>query len=60
MEDKNKDSLPLPCYPVNCECLSRKIPIKKEKRRKKEKKTDGKLTKLNAPHVRYNVKILPQ
>ena len=33
---------------------------KKKKRRKKEKKnTDRTQTKLNAPHIRHNVKILP-
>ena len=30
---------------------------KRKKRRNKKKKTQ---TKLNAPHLRYNVKILPQ
>ena len=30
------------------------------KRKNKEKNTDRTQTKLNAPHVMYNVKILPQ
>ena len=36
--------------------------MEKEKKKKKEiKKNTGRIqTKLNAPHVRYNVKILPQ
>ena len=32
---------------------------KKKKEIKKEKNTDRTQTKLNAPHVMYNVKILP-
>ena len=49
---KNKDFFSLRCNL----CLSRKIPIKKEK----EKNMDRTQTKLNAPQVRYNVKILPK
>ena len=33
---------------------------KKNQERKKEKSTDRTQTKMNAPHVMYNVKILPQ
>ena len=33
---------------------------RKKEERKKEKNTDRTQTKLNAPHVMYNVKILPQ
>ena len=33
---------------------------KKNQERKKEKNTDRTQTKMNAPHVMYNVKILPQ
>ena len=33
---------------------------RKKKTRKKEKNTDGAQTKLNPPHVMYNVKRLPQ
>ena len=40
---------------MNLQCLSRKIAIEKEKNRKERKKKP----KLNAPHVIYNVKILP-
>ena len=57
---KNNDFLSHPCYPVNCQCLSRKIPIKKEKKERKRKNTDTTQTKLNALHVRYNLKLLPQ
>ena len=32
---------------------------KRKQERKKEKNTDRTQTKLNAPHVIYNVKILP-
>ena len=42
--------------------MSWKILMEKEKKqqeRKKEKNTDRTQTKLNAPHVMYNVKILP-
>ena len=47
-------------HPLNCQCLSRKIPIEKEKKTgKKERKRYGRTqTKPNAPHVMYNVKIL--
>ena len=59
---KNNDSISRPSYLMNRSCLSRKTPIEKEKKeeRKKEKNTDRTQTKLNAPHVMYNVKILPQ
>ena len=58
---KNNDSLSRPSYPMNLQCLQRKIPIKKEKKRKERKKnTDRKQTKLNVPHVIYNVKIPTQ
>ena len=33
---------------------------KRKKRRKKEKKSNRTQTKLNAPHVQYNVKIITQ
>ena len=57
---KNKDFLSFSCNPVNHKCLSRKILIEKEnKEERKKKNTDRTETKLNAPHVRYNVKILP-
>ena len=44
------------------ECLSRKRPIEKVKKKEinKEKNTDTTQTKLNAPNFRYNVKVLPQ
>ena len=35
---KNIDSLSLGCYHVNCLCLSRKILIEKEMKKKKERK----------------------
>ena len=62
VENKKKnDSLSLPCYPMDRQSLLRKIPIENERKKKERKKnTDRTLTKLNAPHVRYNVKILPQ
>ena len=31
----------------------------RKKERKKEKNTDRTQTKMNAPHVMYNIKILP-
>ena len=34
--------------------------VERKKERKKKKNTDRTQTKLNAPHVRYNVKVLPQ
>ena len=34
---KNNDFLSLPCYPVNRYCLSRKIPIEKEKKEERKK-----------------------
>ena len=50
---KNNDSLSHPCNLVNRWCLTRKIPTKREKKRKKKEKNTGKAqTKLNAPHVR--------
>ena len=55
---KNNDSLSIPCYPVDHQCLSEKIPIaKEEKEERKKKNTDRIQAKLNAPQVRYNVKI---
>ena len=33
---------------------------KRKTEERKKKNTDRRQTKLNAPHVRYNVKILPQ
>ena len=59
---KNNDSLSGPSYLMNRLCLSRKIPIEKEKKKKERKKenTDRKQTKLNTLHVMYNVKILSQ
>ena len=59
---KNNNSLSLPCNPVNRLCLSKKIPIekdKKEERKKEKKNTDRTQTKLNVPHVRFNVKYYP-
>ena len=46
--------------PLSYESL-RKAPIEKQ-RKKEERKTNAGTTqtRLNAPHVRYNVKILPQ
>ena len=37
-----------------------KYQYKKKRRKRKKKNTDTTQTKLYAPHVRYNVKILPQ
>ena len=58
---KTRKIIPLPSHLMNRYCLSRKIPIEKEKKqeRKKERNTDTIQTKLNGPHVIYNVKILP-
>ena len=55
---KQEKLFPLPSHLMNHYCLSKKIPIEKEKERKKEKNTDRTQTKLNAPHVMYNVEIL--
>ena len=43
---KNNDSLSRPSYVMNLQCLSRKIPINKEKNKKERKKknTDRKQT----------------
>ena len=58
---KNKDSLSLPCNPVNRQCLSRKIPTEKENKDERTKKNTGRTQiKLNTPHARYNVKMLLQ
>ena len=59
---KNNDFLSRLSYLMNLQCLSRKIPIKKEKKKKERKKknTDRKQTKLNAPHVMSSVKIKSQ
>ena len=45
-------------YLPSCESLQ--IEKEKKEERKKEKKTDRTQTKLDAPHVRYNAKILRQ
>ena len=34
--------------------------MKKKRKERKKENTDTTQTKLNAPHVRYNMKILPQ
>ena len=59
---KNNDSLDVLAILWNVSVCQEKISIEKEKKKKKEiKKNTGRIqTKLNAPHVRYNVKILPQ
>ena len=60
---KNKDFLSLPCNSVNYQCLSKKKYRQKKNNNKEERKkknTDRTQTKLNAPHIKYNVKILPQ
>ena len=59
---QEKQLFPLPPHFMNRYCLSRKIPIEREKKqeRKKEKITNRTQTKPNAPHVMYNVKILSQ
>ena len=61
---KKKIMIPSP-FPAICELLvsakentDRKI--KKKKSERKMKNTHRTQSKLNAPHVRYNVKILPQ
>ena len=60
---KNNDSLDVLAILWNVSVCQEKISIEKEKKKKKEikKKNTGRIqTKLKAPHVRYNVKILPQ
>ena len=58
---KNNDSFSVLCYPVNRQCLPRKIQIEKEKKaeRKNEKNANKTQIKLNAPHVMDHVKMLP-
>ena len=62
---QEKQWLPLPSL-LSCESLvSVKENINKKRKRKrkkerKEKNTDETQTKLNAPQIRYYVKILPQ
>ena len=50
---------PFPSY-ESLVSVKANTPIGKEKKNKKEKNTDRTQTKLNAPHLIYNVKILPQ
>ena len=57
---KRKIMIPSPFH-INSSCPSRKIPTEKEREKKERKKnTDTTQTKLNASHVQFNVKILPQ
>ena len=49
------DSLSLPCHTMNRQCLSRKIPIEKEKKKKERKKntdrTQRNLSKIEKMHA---------
>ena len=56
---KNNDFLSLPCNPTESLVSIKENTEKKEKKERK-KNTDRTQIKLNAPHVMYNVKILPQ
>ena len=47
-------------YPVPSYELLVSVKENTDRKRKKNKKQRKKRTKLNAPHVMYNVKILPQ
>ena len=59
---KTDDSLSLPFYPVKFLVYVKEYTGRKRKKRRKKQRTstDGRQTKLNAPHVRDNIKILTQ
>ena len=56
---KDNDPLCVLCYAVNRVSLLRKLLIGKKNPRKKEKE-NAERAQLNAPHVKYTVKILHQ
>ena len=52
--------LSLPCYPWIVSVCQGKCGYKNKNKKKERKNTNRTQTKLNAPDVRYNVKVLSQ